>query len=116
MVQIGAVDIGNYSNSDSAERDNHGAVGYPSPSSTVSPGFSLHLSGNSTVSMSNLSELNYALRNKHQDHRRPGRSTFFFDSNNNSYPRPAPATSDSSTEFADKFQYDYGMSAYPFNV
>ncbi|KAJ7739289.1 hypothetical protein B0H14DRAFT_2542662 [Mycena olivaceomarginata] len=103
--------IGNYSNSDGAERDNHGAVGYPSPSSTVSPGFSLHLSGNSTVPMSNSSQLNYALH-RHQDVPYPSRSagptldmgstdtpdvsTFFFDSNNNSYPRSAPTTSDSS--------------------
>ncbi|KAJ6587068.1 hypothetical protein DFH09DRAFT_1308131 [Mycena vulgaris] len=120
--------IGNYStHSDSPERDNHGAVGYPSPSSTVSPGSSPHISGNSTaMSMSNSSELNYALHNKHGDVPYPPRSagaaldmgnadtpdssTFFFDSTGNHYPHSAPATSD---EFADKFNYDYGMQYTP---
>ncbi|KAJ7703045.1 hypothetical protein B0H17DRAFT_84448 [Mycena rosella] len=87
--------IGNYSaQSDGGER---GAAGYPSPSSTVSPGSSPHLSGNGTgVPVSNSSELNYAL--KHEDLSYPPRSaggaldmgnadaaessTFFFDANN----------------------------------
>ncbi|KAJ7178337.1 hypothetical protein C8R43DRAFT_1056641 [Mycena crocata] len=110
--------IGNYS---TQERD--GAVGYPSPSSTVSPGSSPHLSGNTTaMPVSNSSELNYALHNKHEDVPFPPRSadasdassTFFFDSNNNhNYPHSAPATSD---EFADKFNYDYGMPYAPPNA
>ncbi|KAJ7497444.1 hypothetical protein FB451DRAFT_1359716 [Mycena latifolia] len=126
--------IGNYSpRSDGAERDggSNGAVGYPSPSSTVSPGSSPHLSGTATaVPVSNSSELNYALHNKHEDLSYPPRSagpaldmgsadssTFFFESNNNNtnnnYPHSAPATSDSSLEFADKFSYGYGMPSYP---
>jgi hypothetical protein len=115
--------IGNYS-SEAGDRDNH----YPSPSSTVSPGSSPHLSGNATA-MSNSSELNFALHNKHQDVPYPPRSagaalgmgdaegpassTFFFESNTNNYPHSAPATSDSSLEFADKFNYDYGMQYAP---
>ncbi|KAJ7446213.1 hypothetical protein B0H11DRAFT_2085587 [Mycena galericulata] len=109
--------IGNYSAV--AERDGQGAIGYPSPSSTVSPGSSPHLSGTaaSAVPLSTSSELNYALHNKQDDTSSyPPRSagtldlgadanTFFFDSNdanNTSYPHSAPAT-------ADEFRYDYGM-------
>ncbi|KAJ7924964.1 hypothetical protein B0H13DRAFT_1976956 [Mycena leptocephala] len=104
--------LGNYSSHSEGERDSHGAVGYPSPSSTVSPGDSPR------TGTTNSSELNYAL---HQDVPYPPRSasaeaaapTFFFDSNNssnNSYPQSAPATSD---EFSDKFHYDYGMPYAP---
>ncbi|KAJ6625481.1 hypothetical protein B0H10DRAFT_2001517 [Mycena sp. CBHHK59/15] len=47
--------------------ENQGGVGYPSPSSTVSPGSSPHLSGNtSSVPMSSSSELAYALHSKHE--------------------------------------------------
>ncbi|KAJ7091239.1 hypothetical protein C8R44DRAFT_416289 [Mycena epipterygia] len=116
--------IGNYSaQSEGAERDGHSAVSYPSPSSTVSPGSSPHLSGNATAVPANSSELNYALHNQDDASSYPLRSagaaldmgnaessTFFLESHNNNYPHSAPATSDSSLEFADKFNsYDYGM-------
>ncbi|KAJ7076347.1 hypothetical protein B0H15DRAFT_1026611 [Mycena belliarum] len=115
--------IGNYS-AHSPERD--GAVEYPSPSSTASPGASPQLSGGTgqAVPVSSSSELNYALHNKHQDLTYPPRSagpaldmgsaatanasTFFFESSHNNYPHSAPATSD-------EFNYDYGMPYTPQN-
>ncbi|KAJ7346777.1 hypothetical protein DFH08DRAFT_1080741 [Mycena albidolilacea] len=95
--------LGNYSSHslDGSERD--GPLGYPSPSSTVSPGDSPRTSSNNG---------NYAL---HQTHSADA-NTFFFDSSSStpshnanssdSYPHSAAA----SEEFgADKFNYDYGM-------
>ncbi|KAJ7647181.1 hypothetical protein FB45DRAFT_1051717 [Roridomyces roridus] len=99
--------LGSYS-----ERD---GVGYPSPSSTVSPGSSPHITGTAP----NSSELNYALQSTKQEDNTsyPPRSagtldigadatTFFFDSNNTNgqagYPHSAPAS-------ADAFNYDYSM-------
>jgi hypothetical protein len=103
--------LGNYSSQslDGSDRDAHGAVGYPSPSSTISPGDSPR-NGNTGAPSS---ELNYAL---HQPHSADA-NTFFFDSSSstpsnnsngdNNYPHSAPATSD---EFgAEKFNYDYSM-------
>ncbi|KAF7361769.1 hypothetical protein MVEN_00521100 [Mycena venus] len=103
--------LGNYSSQslDGSDRDAHGVVGYPSPSSTISPGDSPR-NGNSGAPGS---ELNYAL---HQPHSADA-NTFFFDSSSstpsnssngdNNYPHSAPATSD---EFgAEKFNYDYNM-------
>lgn len=116
--------IGNYSSSDSSERENQGVLGYPSPSSTVSPGSSPHHPGN----VSNSSELNYALHNKHEEvsypqpsaDSAPDTSTFFFESNNNNtntnYSHSAPATSDPNFEFADKLHYEYAVTSYPSHV
>ncbi|KAJ6594051.1 hypothetical protein B0H19DRAFT_1056424 [Mycena capillaripes] len=93
--------LSNYSShSDGSDRS---AVGYPSPSSTVSPGDSPHLAGSGPAN-------SYAL---HQERSSEDAPTFFYDSNgnsNNSYPHSAPATSD---EFGDKFHYDYGMPYAP---
>ncbi|KAJ7045668.1 hypothetical protein C8F04DRAFT_939973 [Mycena alexandri] len=100
--------IGNYSghHSDGGERDNHGGVGYPSPSSTETPGSSPHLSGSAGDS-----SYAYPTRSASDP---VDSSSFLFDSNGNptnSYSRSAPATS--SDEFADKFpSYDYGMPSY----
>ncbi|KAJ7680476.1 hypothetical protein DFH06DRAFT_972713 [Mycena polygramma] len=95
--------LGNYSGS--SER---GTVGYPSPSSTASPGDSPQLSGNGPT---NSNDLNYAL---HQEGASENAPTFFFDSNGNSntnsYPHSAPANSDGFGN--DKF-YDYGMQFAP---
>ncbi|KAJ7780512.1 hypothetical protein DFH07DRAFT_909935 [Mycena maculata] len=105
--------IGNYSAS--AGRDGQGAVGYPSPSSTISPGSSPHLSGTAPQTLTTSSELNYALHSKPDDDassasypRSAGAldlggdatNTFFFDNSNAGFPHSAPAT-------ADEFRYDY---------
>ncbi|KAJ7188086.1 hypothetical protein C8R46DRAFT_1053602, partial [Mycena filopes] len=109
--------IGNYSAQSDTQRDNQGAVGYPSPSSTVSARSSPHLSGNADSSYT------YPPRSTGANDAADS-STFFFDSNNNSsgsgsssgrnsYSHSASATSsDASLEFGDKFQYDYGMPSY----
>ncbi|KAJ7287799.1 hypothetical protein C8J57DRAFT_1284958 [Mycena rebaudengoi] len=111
----GLIGSGSYSHqANSDQNENQVAAGYPSPSSTVSPGSSPHHSANaSAVPVSNSSELTYALHSKQQQ--QPYRSTdqdppFFFDSN---YPHSAPATSDSSLEFGDKYNFDYSLSYAP---
>jgi hypothetical protein len=130
----GLIGSGSYSHeANSDQNENQVAAGYPSPSSTVSPGSSPHHSANaSAVPVSNSSELTYALHSKQQQQvsfhirlegvpliffcpRQPYRSTdqdppFFFDSN---YPHSAPATSDSSLEFGDKYNFDYSLSYAP---
>ncbi|KAK7005643.1 hypothetical protein R3P38DRAFT_3214590 [Favolaschia claudopus] len=101
--------IGNYPSEchlDGSQRDVHGTMGYPSPSSTISPGNSPRNGANTSSS-----ELNYALR----EPQTADTPTFFFNSASNSpnpdpnYPQTAPA---SSNDFAANKFYEYGMP-YP---
>ncbi|KAJ7268842.1 hypothetical protein B0H12DRAFT_1178916 [Mycena haematopus] len=87
--------LGNYSSHSLDGSDRDGAAGYPSPSSTVSPGDSPRTNSNGNPG----SELHYALRSADTN-------TFFTASTNENYPHSVPATSD---EFGDKFNYEYGM-------
>ncbi|KAJ6499153.1 hypothetical protein C8R45DRAFT_981324 [Mycena sanguinolenta] len=83
--------LGNYSPQSLDGSDREGAAGYPSPSSTISPGDSPRNSSSGTSS----SQLHYDT------------NTFFSASaSENHYPQSAPAMSD---EFGDKLNYEYGM-------
>ncbi|KAJ7783330.1 hypothetical protein B0H16DRAFT_1297213 [Mycena metata] len=108
--------IGNYSSHHSdGERDSHGGVGYPSPSSTETPGSSPHLSGSGGDSSYAYPTTRSAGSSDAADS-----STFFFDSNGNTnnydYVMPSYTAGHDGSYDAEQNNGAYHNSGMEFNT